>query len=511
MTDGMTDGMATGQSLVSIEATGLIKDYPGVRALNDADLKVAGGEIVGLLGKNGAGKSTLIKVLAGVVQPDAGEIKIDGEIASIHTPLASEKLGFAFVHQEMADFANLTVADNVMVGRGFPTRGGMVNTSALRKRAREVLDRLEADIDPAAPLSSLSVAERRMVMIGHGLAANARLFVLDEPTASLTETEIGHLHRVLRSLSDHGVAVVYVSHRLDEVLALTDRIEVLRDGKDVFSGTTRDMSKAELIAEITGHASIETRTAHVAPPDADELMRVEEFTLPGKVHDAGFRLRKGELLGIAGLVGAGRTELMRAVFGAERAATGSVFIEGKRVKIRSPRDGMHHGIVLLPEDRKGQGAVLDFSVRKNMTLSSMSRFRVATGLPFPSTRKEKVKSRDLVERLKIKVGNIEAPARYLSGGNQQKMILAKWLESGADVFIFDEPTHGIDVEGKEEVYDLMTRLASQGKGVIFISSEFNEMVGVCSRVLVMREGRLVRDFEGSAITEAALVSSCYSD
>jgi ABC-type sugar transport system ATPase subunit len=497
---------------VSIEATGLIKDYPGVRALNGIDLKVSGGSIVGLLGKNGAGKSTLIKILAGVVHPDAGEIRVDGEVTQIHTPFASERLGFAFVHQELADFPNLTVADNVMVGRGFPRRAGLVNTSALRKRAREVLDRLEADINPAAQLSSLSVAERRMVMIGHGLAANARLFVLDEPTASLTESEIEHLHRVLHSLRAEGVAILYVSHRLDEVLELTDRIEVMRDGKDVFSGTTKELSKAELITQITGHSLSELRrTQRESPADPDEVLRVEELSLPGKVEDAAFNLNKGEVLGIAGLVGAGRTELMRAVFGADKPASGTIFVKGKQVKIRSPRDGMQNGIVLLPEDRKNQGAVLDFSVRKNMTLSSMSRFRLVAGMPFPSTRREKAKSRELVGRLRIQVGNAEAPARYLSGGNQQKMILAKWLESGADVFIFDEPTHGIDVEGKEEVYDLMTGLADQGKAVIFISSEFNELVGTCNRVLVMREGRLVKEFEGSEITESALVGSCYSD
>jgi ABC-type sugar transport system ATPase subunit len=498
---------------VSVEATGLIKDYPGVRALGNAHLQISGGQIVGLVGKNGAGKSTLIKVLAGVVQPDAGEIKVDGTVTPIHSSLASERLGFAFVHQELADFPNLTVADNVMVGNAFPSRAGLVRTSALRKRAREVLDRLEVDINPAAPLGRLSVAERRMVMIGHGLAANARLLVLDEPTASLTETEIEHLHRILRALRDQGVAIIYVSHRLDEVLDLTDRIEVMRDGRDVFSGTTKQTTKDDLIAQITGHsaAAENSRKPHSSPVDAEEVLRVESVTLPGKVEDAAFNLRKGELLGIAGLVGAGRTELMRAIFGADKAASGTIFVDGKQVRIRSPRDGMRNGIVLLPEDRKNQGAVLDFSVRKNMTLPSMSRFRVASRLPFPSTRKEKAKSRELVERLSIKVGNVEAPARYLSGGNQQKMILAKWLESGADVFIFDEPTHGIDVEGKEEVYDLMTRLAEQGKGVIFISSEFNELVGVCARVLVMREGRLVRDFKGPEVTEAALVAACYSD
>lgn len=501
----------TPESRVTVEARGLVKTYPGVRALDGADLTVSGGSVAGLLGKNGAGKSTLIKVLAGVVQPDDGEILVDGEVTSIPTPHASQKLGFSFVHQELADFPNLSVAENVMLGQRFPARVGLISRPRLRRRAAEVLDRLEVDIDPAAPLSSLSIAHRRIVMIGHGLATDARLFVLDEPTASLTESEIDHLHRVLLSLRDHGVAILYVSHRLDEVVELTDRVEVMRDGRAVFSGKTAEISKNEMITQITGHEVVETRAPHAAPADAPEVLRVEDITLPEVVEHASFTLRSGELLGIAGLVGAGRTELMRLIFGADKRGSGRIFVRGKPVEIRSPRDGMRAGIVLLPEDRKTEGAVFSFSVRKNITLPSMPKFRVAAPLPVPSQRQERVHSRELVEQLRIKVSDVDHPASHLSGGNQQKMVLAKWLHSGADVFIFDEPTHGIDVEGKEEVYELMMSLAREGKGVIFISSEFNELVGACNRVLVMREGRLVGEFEGEAITEAGLVGACYSD
>jgi ABC-type sugar transport system ATPase subunit len=496
---------------LALEVRGLVKGYPGVQALDGADLSVSGGSILGLLGKNGAGKSTLIKVLAGVVQPDAGEVIVNGEVTPIHSPQAADHLGFSFVHQELADFPNLTVAENVLLGRGFPKRAGLVNGPALRRRAKQVLDRLEADIDPGAPLAKLSIAQRRLVMIGHGLAAEARLFVLDEPTASLTESEIEHLDGVLRSLRAAGVAILYVSHRLDEILSITDRIIVLRDGSTVFSGATSEVSKNELIVQITGHRIGETRVPHPSPADAEELLRVDGMTLPGVVEDASLVLHQGELLGIAGLVGAGRTELMRLIFGADRAASGTVSVHGKPVRIRSPRDGMKAGIVLLPEDRKTQGAVFSFSVRKNITLPAMPRFRVAAPLPLPSQRRERAAATELVQRLDIKVADVETPAKHLSGGNQQKMVLAKWLDSGADVFIFDEPTHGIDVEGKEEVYALMTGLAERGKGVIFISSEFSELVGTCNRVLVMREGKLVKQFEGADITESALVGSCYSD
>ena len=491
---------------------GLVKYYPGVVALDHADVDFPGGSILGLLGKNGAGKSTLIKILAGVVQPDAGEILVNGVHTDIHNPHAATALGFGFVHQELADVLNLTVAENVGLGLGYPKRGlGLVKRRELRSWAHRVLERLEADIDPSAPLATLSIAQRRLVMIARGLAADARLLVLDEPTASLTDEEINHLHAVLKRLRDQGVAIAYVSHRLDEIFEVTDRVSVMRDGHTVFSGDTAKVSKAELIRHITGSTTaVEQRTRRSSPPaEAPELLRVEDMSLPGIVEPSSFTLRAGELLGLAGLVGAGRTELVRLIFGADKPATGRVLVHGKEIKVRGPRDAMAAGVVLLPEDRKNQGAVLHFSVRKNVTLPAMDRFRVAAPLPVPNERRERQATRNLVERLKIKVADPEHPTRYLSGGNQQKVVLAKWLESGADVFIFDEPTHGIDVDGKEEIYDLMGELADQGKGVIFISSEFTELVGACNRVIVMREGRLVDELEGDAISDSALVELCY--
>jgi ABC-type sugar transport system ATPase subunit len=496
-----------------IEARGLVKRYPGVLALNGADLTIEAGSIHGLLGKNGAGKSTIIKILAGVIQPDGGEITVDGEPTTIHSPHAAGELGFAFAHQELTDVPNLSVAENVLLGLGYPTTGHtFVRTRAMRRQAAVVLDRLEAGIDPATSVANLSVAQRRLVVIARGLAANARLLVLDEPTASLTDSEIEHLDRVLRTLRDEGVAILYVSHRLDEVFTLTDRVTVMLDGAAVFHGDTKTINKSQLIEHITGSVvAIEKRTPHATPPGTPVLLEANGVTVPGVVEDVSFELREGEMLGIAGLVGAGRTELVRAVFGADRAASGEIRMHGKPVRIRSPRDGLKAGIVLLPEDRKHQGGVLDFSVRKNMTLPSLKKFRVAGPAPFPSERRERRAARELVERLRIKVADVDYPTRYLSGGNQQKVVLAKWLDSGADVFIFDEPTQGIDVEGKEEVYQLMIALADRGKGVIFVSSEFNELIGTCSRILVMREGELVGQFEGFDISEDELVGACDSD
>jgi len=504
--------MAGPEKGLRIEGRGLVKRYPGVLALNHADLTLEAGSIHGLLGKNGAGKSTIIKVLAGVVQPDGGEIKVDGEVTEIHSPHAAGDLGFAFAHQELTDVPNLTVAENVLLGLGYPTAGGaFVRRREMRRRAAAVLDRLDAGIDPGAPLTGLSIAQRRLVVIARGLAADARLFVLDEPTASLTDSEIDHLDRVLKTLRDEGVAILYVSHRLEEIFAMTDTVTVMLDGAAVHHGKTADLDKAKLIELITGSAiAVEKRTPHTTKAGAKNLLEVRGVTIPGIVENVSFDLREGEMLGVAGLVGAGRTELMRAIFGADRAAAGEISIKGKAVKIRSPRDGLKAGIVLLPEDRKHEGGILDFSVRKNMTLPSLPKFRLAGPAPFPSQRKERKGARELVERLSIKVADVEYPTRFLSGGNQQKVVLAKWLDSGADVFIFDEPTQGIDVEGKEEVYQLMTGLAEEGKGVIFVSSEFNELIGTCSRILVMREGELVGQFEGMDISEGELVDACYS-
>ena len=509
----MSAGEAAPPTKPFLVGKGLTKIYPGVRALHEVDGAIMPGVILGLVGKNGAGKSTLLKVFAGAVQPDEGQIFIDGEEVTLGTPHDATKHGLAFVHQELTDVPNLSVAENIELGLGYPKRMGLfVNQRALRRKTREVLGRLEVNVDPATPVAALSLAERRLVMIARGLAADARLLVLDEPTASLTDDEIKHLHAVVRSLKSSGVAVIYVSHRLDEILELTDFVGVMRDGELVYNARTRDVSMTKLIEEITGSldAAPERRDPRKVETPGDELLRVERLSTADGVSEASFMLRKGDLLGVAGLVGAGRTELVRAIFGADRATGGAVHVHGREATIRTPRDGLRAGIVLLPEDRRQQGTVQSFSVRKNVTLPALKRYRRGP-LPLPRVGAERKGTRELVDRLNVKVAHVEHPVRYLSGGNQQKVVLAKWLESGADVFIFDEPTHGIDVEGKEEVYNLMERLAEQGKGVIFISSEFSELVGACNRVMVMREGRIVGELEGDAITDAALVERCYAD
>jgi len=499
-----------------VEVRGLTKGYPGVIAAEAVDMAFHAGEIVGLVGKNGAGKSTVIKLLAGAVMPDAGEVRVDGERVELRSPHDARALGLSFLHQEQADVPGLSVAENIELGLGYPRRlRFLVDWRELNDRSARILSRLESDLDPRTPVASLSVAEQRLVTIARAIAQRAKLLVLDEPTASLTDTEIEHLHSVLRSLRGEGVAVVYVSHRLDEILALTDRIVVMRDGHVVGAAPTAQISRRTLIMDITGrktpHTAGDRRTERGirGRPETPELLRVEGLSTHARLEGVGFDLRQGEILGVAGLVGAGRTELVRAVFGADRRSSGRILIGGREVRIDSPRDALAAGLVLLPEDRRTQGLIADFGICDNITLAALSRHRRTARLPIPSRRHERAATRELMDRLSISSPDVDKPVRLLSGGNQQKVVLAKWLHRGADVLIFDEPTHGVDVETKEEVYRLMEQLAARGRGVIFISSEFSELVAVCHRALVLRDGRTAGELEGDELTEEAMIDRCY--
>ena len=493
------------------------KQYPGVLAVDEVTLDLGDQQVVGLVGKNGAGKSTLIKVLAGAVRPDAGHVAIDGHEVVFHEPHQSTHAGLAFVHQDLQDVPQLTVAENVMLGLGYPRHAGVfVDWSALNRRAAEVLTRLEVDIDPRAVVASLSIAHRRMVVIARGLAQRARMVVLDEPTASLSDEEIAHLFAVIRRLRSEGVGIVYVSHRLDEIFTLTERVVVMRNARVVADEATSDLDRRALIALITGHedaqTAIERRRDHGVggAPDSPVVLAVRDLGV-GRVHDCSFEVHAGEVLGIAGLVGAGRTELVRAVFGADKRSSGTIEVHGAPADIHSPESAMAAGLALLPEDRKTQGNVMDFSIRHNITLASLREHRVAPRVAAPSAQSERSTASSMIDRLAISTPNDRQAVRLLSGGNQQKVVIAKWLAQGADLLIFDEPTHGVDVDGKEEIYRIAEELAAQGKSVIFISSEFSELVGLCHRVVVMREGTIIGELDGDEISERSIVAMCYGD
>jgi ribose transport system ATP-binding protein len=499
-----------------VEMLEISKAYLGVLAVDHADLTLRPGEILGLVGKNGAGKSTLIKVLAGAVPLDAGEIRVDGRPVHIHGAPDSQALGIAVIHQELNDVPGMSVAENIGLGLHYPKHAGvLVNWRRLRRLASETLARLgETGIRPEAPVGTLSVAHQRMVMIARALYARARVIVLDEPTGSLSAEEVAHLHEVVRSLAAQGVGIVYVTHRLSEIFELTHRVVVMRDGRVVDERPTAGFDARSLIAAITGEEEAETADERrgrllARRRRGEELLRIEGLSA-GPVEDVGFSVHAGEVLGLAGLVGAGRTELARAVFGADPREAGRVLVAGRERSMRSPRQALRAGVALLPEDRRHQGLVRGFSVRKNVTLGSLRQFR-AGALPVPSRRRERAVARGLIERLRIKTRGPEEPVAYLSGGGQQKVVLAKWLASARTrVLIFDEPTLGIDVETKNEIYELMSELAEEGRAVLFISSEFSELVQACDRVLVMREGRIVAELAGADVTERAIVERCYA-
>jgi ABC-type sugar transport system ATPase subunit len=494
-----------------VEVRGLEKRYGATIALDSVDLNIPGGHVLGLVGRNGAGKSTLIKVLVGVTDPDAGEILVRGEPVNFSSSQEALEAGIVAVHQELAVVPELSVAENMFLGLRYPRVAGFVRRGELRRQSRELLDRLSIDLDPNAEMARLDPVRQRLAMIARGLAANASVLILDEPTASLTDDDIGHLHATIRTLRDSGVTVVYVSHRLDEIFAISNDVAVMRDGRLTHRAPITEMTHARLVEQITGEiADAKTdRRPPVPAADREETVRVEKVSFKTAVKEVSLSLNSSEIVGIAGLVGAGRTELVRLIAGAEKPSSGEIFVRGKRRRFSQPADGKKLGIVLLPEDRRHQGTIQEFSIRENITLASMSKYRVSPALPFPRRGSEREEGREMVDRLSIKAAGLEQPVGLLSGGNQQKVVLAKWLAAGADVLIFDEPTQGIDVRGKNDVYEVMLDLARKGNSVLFISSEFSELVQVCNRVLVMREGQLVGEVSGDEVTESALVEMCY--
>lgn len=495
-----------------VQARGVTRRYPGVLALDGADLDIFPGDIIGLVGKNGAGKSTLIRILAGVEKRDAGDIEIGGSaIPQSYGPPDAHAFGLAFMHQELANVPLMTVAENVAMGSRFPRRfGPLVDWPLLFARVKQVLDRLGVAISPEALVGDLTVVQQRMVMIARALYHDAKVLVLDEPSTSLTETEINQLHDVIRVMARDGRAIVYVSHRLKEIVGITSRVIVMQDGRVTLARPTAGITEQDIVEAIAGAPT----PAVVRSPQArrsfgDTVLSVRGLGRDDAVRDVDFDVRSGEILGIAGLVGSGRTELVRLIFGADRATSGAIEIEGKPLRVGSPRDAIEAGIVLLPEDRRHQGLVLDMTVRENITLPSLPRHRFG-GLPFTRRSSEAAVAADLVGKLAIRTPGVEQQVRRLSGGNQQKVVLSKWLARGGRVFIFDEPTQGVDVHAKEEIFRLIRECISDGRAGIVISSDFSELVSLCDRVLVMREGRPAGSLGQSEMSEAGIVEMVYA-
>jgi ribose transport system ATP-binding protein len=483
-----------------------VKAFPGVRALADISIEVSEGEIHGLVGENGAGKSTLIKILGGIYQPDAGEVRWRGETVQHASPAHAIQRGIEVIPQELSLAPGLSCAENMMIAN-YPSRFGRVRWRALLARAREIAARLELDVDLRKPVGELSAAHQRLVMIGRALARDARLLIMDEPTVSLAQDEVDALLGVIRELRADGVTFLYVSHRLDEIIELTDRVTVMKDAHVTATLPTSELDKRRMMELIVGRPLGEYFPHQGESVGGTPLLSVRNLGR-GRVRGVSFDLFPGEVLGIAGLVGSGRTEVARMIFGADRRETGTVEFEGEPLALRTPREAIRKGMAFLPEDRRHQGGVVEMPVAANITLPSLMDFALARIAVRRRAERRTAESR--IAELGIVTPSPAQLLKFLSGGNQQKTLIAKWLQTKARLFIFDEPAVGIDVGAKAEIFALIAELAAQGAGVIVISSELEEIIGLCRRVVVMREGTIVGELRGAEISEAAILQLCYA-
>ncbi|MFN2116655.1 MAG: sugar ABC transporter ATP-binding protein [Candidatus Promineifilaceae bacterium] len=468
---------------------GIDKSFPGVHALAHCDYELRAGEIHALVGENGAGKSTLMKILAGVYSKDDGTILYKGREVNIPNPRTAQDLGISMIHQELNLMGHLTVAQNIYIGREPRARINFVlDEREINKRAKELLDIIHLDIDPRIKVSNLTIAKQQMVEIAKALSFNSEVLIMDEPTAALTESEIMDLFEIIRNLRQKGVGIVYISHRLEELKLISDRITVMRDGHYIGTVLTEDTTRDEIISMMVGRTIYETAPEIPEFGNEELVLETRNLNRGNQIKDISFDLRKGEILGFAGLMGAGRTEVARAIFGADAIDSGEIFIHGSKVHIKSPGDAVAHGIGYLSEDRKRYGLSLKQDVETNLVMASYNKFLGLMG--WVKTKDTSIVAKKYVDALTIKTPTIKQLVKNLSGGNQQKVVIGKWLTADTEILIFDEPTRGIDVGAKSEIYKLLNDLAAQGKSIIMISSELPEILRMSHRIVVMCEGRI---------------------
>ena len=471
---------------VILTMKGIDKSFPGVHALDHVDLEVRKGEVHALMGENGAGKSTLMKVLTGIYSKDEGTITFEGKEVEFTNPREAQDAGIVIVHQELNMLGHLTVAQNIFIGREF-MRGKFIDDKKMNEEARKLFDQLGIDIDPTETMSRLTVGKQQMCEIAKAISHDAKVIIFDEPSAALTEAEIEELFKIIRDLRERQLGIVYISHRMDEIKVITDRVTVMRDGGYVGTLITKDCTKEDIINMMVGRVIYEDpKTESQVAKDAPVVLKVEHLNAGRMVQDVSFELRKGEILGFSGLMGAGRTETMRALFGADPKQSGDIYINGEKVDIKTPRDAVSHGIGYLSEDRKRFGIIVDKTVAENSTMATLDEYM--KGL-FIDKKKENEVAQKYVDILKTKTPGVDQLVVNLSGGNQQKVVIAKWLVRNCDILIFDEPTRGIDVGAKSEIYHLMNELVAEGKSIIMVSSEMTEILRMSDRIVVMCEGR----------------------
>ena len=492
-----------------LEAKGIMKTFPGVKALQDVDFALEPQEIHALMGENGAGKSTLVKVLTGVYQADGGTITIgDKVLQRIETTKQAFDLGISVIHQELNLLPHLDVATNIYIGRLPKTALGLVDWKKVHADADEVLRQVAADFDSHDIVRDLSVSQQQLVEIAKSVSRKAKILFFDEPTSSLTPAEVQNLFRIMRNLKEQGITMVYISHKLDEIEEIADRITVMRDGRKVMTKNMKDVSMDEIISAMVG-GMITNRYPKNYVEIGGPIFEVKDLNRKGVLHDINFTLRSGEILGITGLMGAGRTELARAIFGADPIDSGEIFVEGKKVKIRNVSDAINAGIGLLTEDRKTQGLLLNLSVNDNTAIAALNSKKASKKLTARGMlHKKKIRENTELycKKLQVKTPSIQQKVVNLSCGNQQKVIIGKWLSTDSKILIFDEPTRGIDVGTKAEIYKIMEELAASGVGIIMISTELPETLGISDRVLVMRKGRIVAELDPKKTSEEEIVS-----
>jgi rhamnose transport system ATP-binding protein len=484
-----------------LELRGISKSFPGVRALEQVALTLHAGRVTALIGENGAGKSTLVKILTGINQPDAGEVRIDGAPIHFPTAQAAQAAGVTAIHQETVLFDELSVAENIFIGHAPRTRWGLVDWTTMRRRAAEVLARIEVSIDPATRLKDLSIAQRHLVAIARALSVEARIVIMDEPTAALSYKEAEDLFRSVEGLRQAGKAILFISHKFDEVYRIADDYVVFRDGSAVGAGRLAEIDRAELVRLMVG------RKVEQVFPKRDHkigatILQVSDYRHPTEFDGISFELRRGEILGFYGLVGAGRSELMQALFGVTRPSGGKILLDGKAIGIRAPADAIAAGIVYVPEERGRHGAVLPMPIVENITLPSLRR---TARHGFLRMAEEFALARKYAERLDLRASSLSQPVGTLSGGNQQKVVVGKWLATNPKVIVLDEPTKGVDIGSKAAIHAFMGELAAEGLAIIMVSSEIPEILGMSDRVVVMREGRMVGTFERADLSPEALV------
>jgi ribose transport system ATP-binding protein len=487
-----------------VEMTGITKDFPGVHALSEAKFELRPGEVHALVGENGAGKSTLMKILAGIYDQDAGVIRFKGDEVQIPNPRTARDLGISMIHQELNLMPHLTVAQNIYMGR--EPRGRLrflVDDQRLNRQTAELIDRLHLRLDPRGRVGDLKIAQQQMVEIAKALSLNAEVLVMDEPTAALTDTEIDELFRIIRELRASGVGIVHISHRLEELKQISDRVTVMRDGRYIATLDTAEASIPSIINMMVGRTIYE-EAPEIPQRSDDVVLEVRGLTRGRMVRNVSFSLHRGEILGVAGLVGAGRTEVVRAIFGADRLESGEIYVHGKRVDVRSPADAVRLGIGYLSEDRKRFGLALGMDVETNIVLAAFRKFLSSFGRI--NTRLTRAAATKRVTDLGIKTPSIRQRVRNLSGGTQQKVVVGKWLTADTEILIFDEPTRGIDVGAKNEIYHLLNQLVREGKSIIMISSELPEILRMSHRIIVMCEGRLTGELSGTGATQEAIMT-----